>query len=63
LFNGLGNKADLHAENLVAMLTRFQEVGRYSQIMVEPVPMEQERNKRDTPKFDNRKPPTFFKVK
>jgi len=31
--------ADLKTENLAAMLTRYNEVG-YSQIMVEPVPME-----------------------
>ena len=33
--------ADLKTENLSAMLTRYNEVGGYSQIMVEPVPMEQ----------------------
>jgi len=33
--------ADLKTENLAAMLNRYQEVGGYSQIMVEPVPMEQ----------------------
>ena len=33
--------ADLKTENLAAMLTRYNEVGGYSQIMVEPVPMEQ----------------------
>ena len=33
--------ADLHTENLAAMLTRYHEVGGYSQIMVEPVPMDQ----------------------
>lgn len=32
--------ADLKTENLAAMLTRYQEVGGYSQIMVEPVPIE-----------------------
>mgnify|MGYP000005818140 FL=1 len=32
--------ADLKTENLSAMLTRYKEVGNYSQIMVEPVPME-----------------------
>jgi UTP--glucose-1-phosphate uridylyltransferase len=32
--------ADLKTENLAAMLTRYQEVGGYSQIMVEPVPMD-----------------------
>ncbi len=32
--------ADLKTENLAAMLTRYREVGGYSQIMVEPVPME-----------------------
>ncbi|WP_220460947.1 MULTISPECIES: UTP--glucose-1-phosphate uridylyltransferase GalU [unclassified Colwellia] len=32
--------ADLKTENLAAMLTRYKEVGSYSQIMVEPVPME-----------------------
>jgi UTP--glucose-1-phosphate uridylyltransferase len=31
--------ADLKTDNLAAMLTRYQEVGGYSQIMVEPVPM------------------------
>jgi UTP--glucose-1-phosphate uridylyltransferase len=36
--------ADLHIENLSAMLTRYSEVGGYSQIMVEPVPMEQVSN-------------------
>ena len=33
--------ADLKTENLSAMLSRYNEVGGYSQIMVEPVPMEQ----------------------
>jgi UTP--glucose-1-phosphate uridylyltransferase len=33
--------ADLKTENLAAMLTRYHEIGGYSQIMVEPVPMEQ----------------------
>lgn len=33
--------ADLKSENLSAMLKRYDEVGGYSQIMVEPVPMEQ----------------------
>ena len=33
--------ADLKTENLSAMLQRYHEVGGYSQIMVEPVPMEQ----------------------
>ena len=33
------DSADLKTENLAAMLTRYNEVG-YSQIMVEPVPME-----------------------
>jgi len=33
--------SDLKTENLSAMLTRYKEVGGYSQIMVEPVPMEQ----------------------
>lgn len=33
------SSADLKTENLAAMLTRYNEVG-YSQIMVEPVPME-----------------------
>ena len=33
--------ADLKTENLAAMLTRYNEVGGYSQIMVEPVPIEQ----------------------
>lgn len=32
--------ADLQTEILAAMLTRYKEVGGYSQIMVEPVPME-----------------------
>ena len=32
--------ANLATENLAAMLTRYSEVGGYSQIMVEPVPME-----------------------
>jgi len=32
--------ANLKTENLAAMLTRYSEVGGYSQIMVEPVPME-----------------------
>ncbi len=32
--------ADLKTENLAAMLSRYNEVGGYSQIMVEPVPME-----------------------
>lgn len=32
--------ADLKTENLAAMLKRYDEVGGYSQIMVEPVPME-----------------------
>ncbi|NQZ83185.1 MAG: UTP--glucose-1-phosphate uridylyltransferase GalU [Colwellia sp.] len=32
--------ANLKTENLAAMLRRYQEVGGYSQIMVEPVPME-----------------------
>ena len=32
--------ADLKTENLAAMLARYNEVGGYSQIMVEPVPME-----------------------
>jgi len=36
--------ADLKTENLSAMLTRYDEVGGYSQIMVEPVPMEQVSN-------------------
>jgi len=36
--------ADLKTENLAAMLNRYQEVGGYSQIMVEPVPMEQVSN-------------------
>ncbi|WP_076416894.1 UTP--glucose-1-phosphate uridylyltransferase GalU [Colwellia sp. UCD-KL20] len=35
--------ANLKTENLAAMLTRFEEVG-HSQIMVEPVPMEQVKN-------------------
>ncbi|MGL1957524.1 MAG: UTP--glucose-1-phosphate uridylyltransferase GalU [Colwellia sp.] len=34
-------RANLKTENLAAMLTRYQEVGGYSQIMVEPVPIEQ----------------------
>ena len=34
-------KADLKTENLAAMLARYNEVGGYSQIMVDPVPMEQ----------------------
>ena len=33
--------ANLKTENLSAMLARYKEVGNYSQIMVEPVPMEQ----------------------
>ncbi|QOL24422.1 UTP--glucose-1-phosphate uridylyltransferase GalU [Thalassotalea sp. LPB0316] len=33
--------SDLKSENLAAMLDRYSEVGGYSQIMVEPVPMEQ----------------------
>ena len=33
--------ADLKTENLAAMLARYNEVGGYSQIMVEPVPIEQ----------------------
>ncbi len=33
--------ADLTTENLAAMLARYNEVGGYSQIMVEPVPAEQ----------------------
>ncbi|WP_440875543.1 UTP--glucose-1-phosphate uridylyltransferase GalU [Thalassotalea sp. PLHSN55] len=33
--------ANLKTENLAAMLNRYNEVGGYSQIMVEPVPMEQ----------------------
>jgi len=33
--------ANLKTENLAAMLARYNEVGGYSQIMVEPVPMEQ----------------------
>ena len=32
--------ANLKTENLAAMLTRYQDVGGYSQIMVEPVPMD-----------------------
>jgi len=36
--------ADLKTENLAAMLTRYNEVGGYSQIMVEPVPMDQVSN-------------------
>ncbi|MBU2870851.1 UTP--glucose-1-phosphate uridylyltransferase GalU [Colwellia sp. E2M01] len=32
--------ANLKTENLAAMITRYNEVGGYSQIMVEPVPME-----------------------
>ena len=32
--------ADLKTENLAAMLKRYKEVGGYSQIMVEPVPMD-----------------------
>lgn len=32
--------ANLKSENLAAMLKRYNEVGGYSQIMVEPVPME-----------------------
>jgi UTP--glucose-1-phosphate uridylyltransferase len=32
--------ADLKTENLSAMLSRYYEVGGYSQIMVEPVPMD-----------------------
>jgi UTP--glucose-1-phosphate uridylyltransferase len=32
--------ADLKTENLAAMLTRYEDVGGYSQIMVEPVPMD-----------------------
>jgi UTP--glucose-1-phosphate uridylyltransferase len=32
--------ADLKTENLAAMLTRYKEVGGYSQIMVEPFPMD-----------------------
>jgi len=33
--------SNLKTENLAAMLARYNEVGGYSQIMVEPVPMEQ----------------------
>lgn len=33
--------ANLKTENLAAMLSRYQEVGGYSQVMVEPVPMDQ----------------------
>ena len=33
--------ANLKTENLAAMLARYQEVGGYSQVMVEPVPMDQ----------------------
>ena len=33
--------ANLKTENLAAMLARYQEVGGYSQIMVEPVPIEE----------------------
>ncbi|TYK64729.1 UTP--glucose-1-phosphate uridylyltransferase GalU [Colwellia echini] len=33
--------ANLKTENLSAMIARYNEVGGYSQIMVEPVPMEQ----------------------
>jgi UTP--glucose-1-phosphate uridylyltransferase len=33
--------SDLKTENLSAMLARYNEVGGYSQIMVEPVPMDQ----------------------
>jgi UTP--glucose-1-phosphate uridylyltransferase len=33
--------ANLKTENLAAMLTRYQEVGGYSQVMVEPVPLDQ----------------------
>jgi UTP--glucose-1-phosphate uridylyltransferase len=36
--------ADLNTENLAAMLNRYTEVGGYSQIMVEPVPMEKVSN-------------------
>ena len=36
--------ADLKTENLSAMLARYDEVGGYSQIMVEPVPMDQVSN-------------------
>jgi UTP--glucose-1-phosphate uridylyltransferase len=32
--------ADLKTENLAAMLARYNEIGGYSQIMVEPVPMD-----------------------
>ncbi|MEI6894779.1 MAG: UTP--glucose-1-phosphate uridylyltransferase GalU [Colwellia sp.] len=32
--------SDLKTENLAAMITRYNEVGGYSQIMVEPVPMD-----------------------
>jgi len=35
------SSANLKTENLAAMLARYNEVGGYSQIMVEPVPMEQ----------------------
>jgi UTP--glucose-1-phosphate uridylyltransferase len=35
------SSANLKTENLAAMLARYDEVGGYSQIMVEPVPMEQ----------------------
>ncbi|MCI2285072.1 UTP--glucose-1-phosphate uridylyltransferase GalU [Colwellia sp. MSW7] len=35
------SSADLKTENLAAMLARYHDVGGYSQIMVEPVPMEQ----------------------
>jgi UTP--glucose-1-phosphate uridylyltransferase len=33
--------ANLKTENLVVMLTRYNEVGGYSQIMVEPMPIVQ----------------------
>ncbi len=33
--------ANLKTENLSAMLTRYNDVGGYSQVMVEPVPIEQ----------------------
>lgn len=35
------SSANLKTENLAAMLARYNEVGGYSQIMVEPVPMDQ----------------------
>lgn len=38
------SSANLKTENLAAMLARYNEVGGYSQIMVEPVPMAQVSN-------------------